>query len=68
MIEIEETSELRIQSASEPKIQVLCAWCGAEIREGDEPEWSGMCQACFRHMVSEQLRLATQSHEHASER
>ena len=68
MIEVEEASAIRVEAANAPRIQVLCAWCGAEIREGDEPEWSGMCQTCFRQMVSEHLRLATQIHEHASER
>ena len=65
MIEVEEE---RAPEESAPKVQVLCAWCGAEIREGDEPEWSGMCQTCFRRMVDEHLRLAARSHENASER
>lgn len=68
MIEVEEARSPALETASAPKIQVLCAWCGAEIREGDEPEWTGMCQTCFRRMVNEHLRLATQSQEHASER
>ena len=68
MIEVEEANALTIEKAREPKIQVLCAWCGAEIREGDEPEWSGMCRTCFRQMFNEHLRLSTHSQEHASER
>jgi NMD protein affecting ribosome stability and mRNA decay len=59
---------IEVEEECATKIQVLCAWCGTEIREGDEPEWSGMCQACFRQMVDEHLRLATRSQEHASER
>jgi hypothetical protein len=50
------------------KARVLCAWCGAEMREGDEPGWTGMCQPCFRRMVDERLRLASRSQEYASER
>ena len=68
MIEFEETCAPTTEETSAPTVQVLCAWCGAEIRVGDEPEWSGMCQTCFRQMLNERLRIATQSHENASER
>jgi hypothetical protein len=59
---------VELEEERAPKIQVLCAWCGAEIRGGEDPEWSGMCQTCFGRMMSEHLRLATRSHERASER
>jgi hypothetical protein len=63
MVEVEEETE---EAATE--IRVLCAWCGAEIRDGDERGWTGMCQPCFRQMVDERLRLAMRSQEYASER
>ena len=63
MVEVEEESE---EAAAE--IRVLCAWCGAQMREGNELGWTGMCQQCFRRMVDERLRLATRSQEYASER
>jgi len=55
---------------------VVCAWCGSEMRReemrGDsERDARGMCQTCFRRMVEEHARVASQpqaQEAHASER
>lgn len=55
---------------------VVCAWCGSEIRReevrGDSAREScGMCQECFRRMVEEHARVASQpppARAYASER
>ncbi len=54
----------------EPTFQVVCVWCGSEIRRARIPESPGMCQACFRHMVEEHTRLAARQRAgaYASER
>ena len=46
-------------------VAVVCTWCGSEMRReelrGDsERESRGMCQACFRRMVEEHTRGASQ--------
>lgn len=54
----------------EPTFQVLCVWCGAEMRRVSAPESPGMCQRCFQNMVEEHTRLAARQREntYASER
>jgi hypothetical protein len=52
-------------SESDQGVPVLCAWCGSEIRReetcGDsERESRGMCQTCFRRMIEEHARAASQ--------
>ena len=42
----------------ETEFQVLCVWCGVEIRRASAPESPGMCQRCFQQMVEEHTRLA----------
>lgn len=58
------------ERGDEPTFQVVCVWCGAEIRRASAPESPGMCQACFQHMVEEHTRLAArqQTGAYASER
>ena len=53
-----------------PTFQVVCVWCGREIRRVSVPESPGMCQSCFRQMVEEHTRLAArqQAGVYASER
>lgn len=60
---------------SELSFTVVCAWCGSEIRRegtrGDsERDAGGMCLGCFRRMVEEHARVASQppARVYASER
>lgn len=52
-------------SETDQEVPVLCAWCGSEIRReeicGDsERDARGMCQECFRRMIEEHARVASQ--------
>jgi len=53
-----------------PAFPVVCVWCGGEVRRASRPEPPAMCQACFRQMVEEHARLASQQQAslYASER
>ena len=46
------------EERDEPTFQVVCVWCGAEIRMVSTPESTGMCSVCFQHMVEEHTQLA----------
>ena len=58
------------ETRDEQTFQVVCVWCGAEIRRVDVPESPGMCRDCFQHMIEKHTRLAArqQARGYASER
>lgn len=52
------------------RFHVICAWCGAQIRENKKKDLEGMCLRCFYRVLNERVRTAskTRAGQRVSER